>query len=935
MRSNTTLLPLLFFTCFILGCTFESIAQPTEIQHLSGIDKDHTIEWGFHIDRGMNSGKWTTIPVPSNWETEGFGVYNYGRGKQPESNETGTYRHKFTVPASWKDKSVHIVFEGVMTDTKVFINGKSAGPTHQGSFYRFKYEISSLLKYGAENDLEVVVKNWSDNPSVNTAEREADYWIFGGIYRPVYLEAKPQAHIEWTAIDAKADGSFRANVYLSNAPKADAVEAQVTDMSGNPVGNAFSSPIEKGMDMVVVAQKLSGVKTWSPEFPNRYQVKFSLMAKGTPMHTVTETFGFRTVELRPHDGFYVNGQKIKFKGVNRHSFWPSSGRTTSYEISVDDVNLIKDMNMNAVRMAHYPPDKHFLEACDSLGLFVLNELAGWQTAYDTIVGRQLVKELVTRDVNHPSVVIWDNGNEGGNNFALDDDFHLYDPQKRPVIHPWAKFRDTDTQHYKSFGCCADGLFHGDDVFFPTEFLHGLYDGGHGAGLDDFWKAMVDHPLSAGGFLWALVDECVQRSDRNGELDCQRSNAPDGIVGPYREKEASFFTIKEIWSPVYLDLQHIPASFDGVIPVHNRFHYTNLNQCQFKWQLVDFPAAGAPNTAPIIWQEKEVLAGNIKPWEWGKLELGLPENWRQYQGLLLTATDPHGREIFTWSWALQTEAQIIESLLPPATNKATAKEKNGILLTSAKGVEIGIGLASGLIETVSNERGGFPFSGGPLPDTVIGASTFKSIKHYSDGNDYVIEAEFEGILRKVVYRMLGSGLLQIDYAYLPGNSTYDFLGVSFDYPEDQVTGVKYLGRGPYRVWKNRRKGLQFGVWEKAYNNTVTGESWDYPEFKGYHDEVYWAEIQTKEQPFTLMIPSNNLFLHLFTPDEPEGAYNTNTDGKFPGKNISILHAISPIGTKFKQPENLGPQGYANEFFANRDRPHFFLNGRIYLDFREKD
>lgn len=134
MRSNTTLLPLLFFTCFILGCTFESIAQSTEIQHLSGIDKNHTIEWGFHIDRGMNSGKWTTIPVPSNWETEGFGVYNYGRGKQPESNETGTYRHKFTVPASWKDKSVHIVFEGSMTDTKVFINGKICWPNASGQF---------------------------------------------------------------------------------------------------------------------------------------------------------------------------------------------------------------------------------------------------------------------------------------------------------------------------------------------------------------------------------------------------------------------------------------------------------------------------------------------------------------------------------------------------------------------------------------------------------------------------------------------------------------------------------------------------------------------------------------------------------------------------------------------------------------------------------
>ncbi|MBV6652481.1 MAG: hypothetical protein KI786_01920 [Mameliella sp.] len=881
----------------------------------------------------MNSGKWTKIPVPSNWETEGFGVYNYGRGKQPESNETGTYRHDFIVPVSWKGKSVNIVFEGVMTDTKVTVNGKSAGPIHQGSFYRFKYDITALLKYGSENNLEVIVKNWSDNPSVNTAEREADYWVFGGIYRPVYLEAKPEEHIERTAIDAKANGSFAANVYLENIRKANLVEAQVLDMDGKAIGESFSTPIEKGMNKATLSQNLNGIKTWSAEFPNRYQVRFSLKSKGKTIHTTTEKFGFRTVALRPQDGIYVNGEKIKMKGVNRHSFWPESGRTTSYQISVDDVNLIKDMNMNAVRMAHYPPDKHFLEVCDSLGLFVLNELVGWQTAYDTIVGRQLVKELVTRDVNHPSIIIWDNGNEGGNNCAMND-FYLYDPQKRSLIHPWAKFRGTDTQHYKSFGCCADGLFNGDDVFFPTEFLHGLYDGGHGAGLEDFWKAMVDHPLSAGGFLWALVDECVERSDKDGALDCQKSNAPDGIVGPFREKEGSYYTIKEVWSPVYLDILQIPSTFDGVTPVHNRFHYTNLNQCEFSWQLVDFPAPEAKETTAVVKQEKQLEIDDIKPWEWGKLDLNLPDNWQKYQGLILTATDPHDREIYTWSWALQSEKQIIEKLLPQNNHKATAQETNRNIQASASGVTIAIDSETGLISAVNNKKGGFSFSGGPLPDTLIGASVLKSINHYSEGNDYVIEAEFDGVLRTVTYRMLGSGVLQIDYAYIPDNGTYNFIGVSFDYPEDRVTGVRYLGRRPYRVWKNRRKGVRLGVWEKAYNNTITGETWEYPEFKGYHDEVYWAEIQTKEQPFGIMVGSNNLFLHLFSPDNPEGAYNKNTDGNFPGKNISILHAISPIGTKFKKPENLGPQSYINEFSANRKRPHYFLEGNIYLDFRER-
>jgi beta-galactosidase/beta-glucuronidase len=132
----------------------------------------------------------------------------------------------------------------------------------------------------------------------------------------------------------------------------------------------------------------------------------------TILHTINEKIGFRTVEVREHDGIYINGTKIMFKGICRHSFWPESGRTTSKKISIDDVLLMKSMNMNAVRMSHYPPDKHFLDACDSLGLYVLDELGGWQKSYDTDIGKKLVKEMVVRDVNHPCIVLWDNGNEG-------------------------------------------------------------------------------------------------------------------------------------------------------------------------------------------------------------------------------------------------------------------------------------------------------------------------------------------------------------------------------------------------------------------------------------------------------------------------------------------------------------------------------------------
>ncbi|RZJ48927.1 MAG: glycoside hydrolase family 2, partial [Flavobacterium sp.] len=183
----------IIFLCLISMC-FAANAQETERLMLSGTGNDKTVNWDFFCTAGANSGKWTTIPVPSNWELQGLGKYNYGFDKDTlRGKEQGLYKYKFAVPAGWKGKQINIVFEGSMTDTEVKINGKSAGPTHQGSFYVFKYDISRLLKSG-DNLLEVKVSKHSANKSVNDAERKADFWIFGGIFRPVYLEALPKAH---------------------------------------------------------------------------------------------------------------------------------------------------------------------------------------------------------------------------------------------------------------------------------------------------------------------------------------------------------------------------------------------------------------------------------------------------------------------------------------------------------------------------------------------------------------------------------------------------------------------------------------------------------------------------------------------------------------------------------------------------------------------
>ncbi|MGI4869874.1 MAG: glycoside hydrolase family 2 protein [Janthinobacterium lividum] len=909
------------------------LAQRTETQYLSGRDKDHTVPWQFYCTAGHNSGKWTTIPVPSNWELQGFGKYNYGHDKDTaRGKEKGMYKYQFRVPAGWQGKVVNLVFEGAMTDTEVKINGQSAGPVHQGSYYRFKYDISKLLKYGQPNLLEATVAKHSANESVNDAERRGDFWIFGGIFRPVYLEALPQQHIRRVAVDARANGSFQADVWVANAAGGDIV-GQLYSPGGQKVGAEFSSPVAAGSGPTRLQASLVEPSRWTPETPQLYRVVFTLRQGGQAGHTVSQRVGFRTVELRERDGFYVNGVKVKFKGVCRHSFWPSSGRTTSPALSVLDVNLLKDMNMNAVRMSHYPPDEHFLAVCDSLGLFVLDEVAGWHKAYDTPVGTKLAEELVDRDQPHPCIVAWVNGNEGGHNFDLDPVLDRLDMQKRPVVHAWQVFRGTDTQHYINYDYGNGTSLHGHNVVFPTEFLHGLYDGGHGAGLEDYWRQMWAEPLSAGGFLWDFSDAAVVRTDKGGILDTDGNHGADGILGPYREKEGSFFTIKEVWSPIFFERREITAAFNGRFQVQNRFGYTNLNQCRFTWKLATLPAPGAVASAP---ETGTIPAPAIAPNEYGTLRFTLPPNWQRHDVLYITATDPSGREIFTWSWPVAHPAAVAQRLVATTgPGAATFSETDSLYTVGASGVQLIFSRRTGLLRQVRNARGIIPFTNGPV--LAEGTTDFESLTQRPDGQNVVVSARFgkKSSYQSLDWTIYPSGWVRMSAKYFPAAYDFTLAGLSFTYPEKQVTGVQWLGDGPYRVWKDRLKGTNLGVWSKRYNDTSTGEpngtqSPVYPEFKGYYSNFYWVKLLTTGQPITIVGDQEDVFLRLFTPRASATPFNTAP--VFPSGNISFLHAIPPIGTKSQKAENMGPQGRASMYYDYSQDPSYVKELTLYFDFR---
>jgi beta-galactosidase/beta-glucuronidase len=206
-----------------------------------------------------------------------------------------------------------------------------------------------------------------------------------------------------------------------------------------------------------VSTKLSAPALWTAETPALYTAVVRLKQGAIVLHELKQRFGFRTIEVTPGEGLLVNGQRVRLRGICHHVAWPTLGRSSSDRIAALDVGLIQDMNMDAVRMSHYPPDEEFLNLCDEKGLYVLDELTGWQHHYDTDVGRQHVREMITRDVNHPSIIIWDNGNEGGWNTNLDADFGRLDPQHRAVNHPWAKFGNIDDKHYPDYKSLVRGL----------------------------------------------------------------------------------------------------------------------------------------------------------------------------------------------------------------------------------------------------------------------------------------------------------------------------------------------------------------------------------------------------------------------------------------------------------------------------------------------
>ena len=537
-----------------------------------------------------------------------------------------------------------------------------------------------------------------------------------------------------------------------------------------------------------------------------------------------------------------------------------------------------------------------------------------------------------RDLNHPSIIFWDNGNEGGTNKELDDDFVKWDFQRRPVIRPHHRpgnqFNGIDCNHYEDY-YSTQKILNDSLIYMPTEFLHAQDDGGAGAAMDDFWNLHWKSQKSAGGFIWAMVDEAVVRTDMNNVIDANGLNANDGILGPHREKEGSFYALREIFSPIRLNMPvQLPAGFDGKIELDNRFHFTNANQCSFYWALVNFSKPFDRFDGYVVKQKGSIAAPDIAPTKLGILNLDLPADYKNYDALVVVVKDNFGKELYKWTSKIKDNAGLLTDFVNNKNDATALKETDSLYTITGGEVSVMLDKKTGNLVTTKNTANDYTLSFNNGPVLVKGNAAVVSSKTYKEGNEQVVEFTYTGNMKYTKWKINASGWTTLEYEYsIDGDQP--FAGISFNYPENYILSSRWLGKGPGRQWKNRMKGTPINVWQNIYNDTHTGYAPNtYPEFKGYYGDISWMELSTVEGKLFIASRDTGLFVRLF--DFYGLSSATKPHPELPVGNISFLDCIPPIGTKLAtglttNTKVYGPQSELNHLSGDKKRTLYFYFG----------
>lgn len=600
--------------------------------------------------------KWSQIPVPSDWQLQGYDEAYYTNSAYPFAaqfpnvpeafNPVGSYKRKFTIDAAWKGKQILLHFKGVNSAFYVWVNGKKVGYSND-SKTPAEFNITSLVTTG-ENDIAVEVYRWNSGSWLE----DQDMWRLSGIERDVYLYAVPETSL-WNIktvaglTDNYTTGKLNVNLTLRNLGNKNStgnVKLELINRKDKSI--VYTETKEWKADKqsftsVLFSQKITSPLSWSAEVPNLYDLLIYCDDSGTKTSTIIpQRVGFRSVEIK-NSQLLVNGKPIYIKGVNRHEHNAVTGHVIAFENMLTDIRLMKQFNVNAIRTSHYPNDPRLYDLCDEYGMYVVDEAnveshglgkylgQGYGYNMQTPTGDQpewyaahldRTRRMVERDRNHPSIIIWSLGNEAGigENFHKNYTWIKQNDSTRMVQYEqeWTgKYTDIVAPMYHSLYDLK--AFSKSDDKRPLIMIEYVHAKNNSLGnMKDYWDVIESYPKLQGGFIWEWADQNLLQKTPDGKtywaygVDLAPVGSPSsgtecisGVVFPDRTIKPGIFEVKKAYQNVSFKVKNLSK---GDFLIKNKFFFKNLNDYDVAWSI---KGNGEPVSNGVVKLDKALLPGD--------------------------------------------------------------------------------------------------------------------------------------------------------------------------------------------------------------------------------------------------------------------------------------------------------------------------------------
>jgi Beta-galactosidase/beta-glucuronidase len=818
---------------------------------------------------GLDESGWGVMPVPGMWELNGYGdpLYvnipyawdGHYENNPPivplEHNYVGQYRRSFRIPADWNGRDIFLSVGSATSNLRVWVNGKEVGYS-EDSKLEARFDITKYVKPGQEALIAMEIFRWCDGTYLECQ----DFWRYAGIARECYLEARPKARIEDIHVMAEMDGGYRIGASLTKA---------ATGVKYYLSGPGFTER------EVAASGRVEQVKTWSAETPNLYHLRAVCYDKKGATETVEMDFGFRTIKIVGRK-LIVNGRPILIKGADRHEMSAKGGYVVTEAEMLEDIRIMKELNINTVRTSHYPNDPRWLSLCDRYGLYVIDEADieshgmgyGPRTLGNNPIYKQAhlerVQRMAQRDFNHPSVIIWSLGNEAGNgeNFYAAYDWLSAWDTSRPVQYERAgEEYNTDIICYMYLGYADLVKFaENPEITRPVimcEYAHAM--GNSMGGFEDYVDLFRKYPELQGGCIWDFVDQAVRwpsAKSRTGYI-----YAFGGDFNDYDPSDNSFncngiIAADRSWHPHAWEVRHGYRSIltsatpqqalDGCVKVYNENFFIDLSRYLLRWEIIadGVPVLAGQQDAPAAEPQQSVTVDlgysnlDLEGVD-GELYLNVSYVLRHADGILPAGTEVAHDQILLREAPYRLRAadlggRVFAAYFDPETGALRSYKLDGKEL-----------LAAPLM----------PCFGRAVTENDLGAWLQRRMGAWLYPEFKAVSVEEDAAGMKVVYDVAdGLARVTMHYAIAPDGSitvTEEMsdiregapnlfrFGMEFAMPGAFNT-LEWYGEGPFENYIDRQGASQVGIWKQQVADQYHF-GYARPQESGTHVGMRWMRL----------------------------------------------------------------------------------------------